>query len=134
MTSTLAHATSTVGVDLLRRMADALSVPDGGFSVDPRTGGAVTSGYAVAVFPEREQQISDRVLVADVSAYVFRHASVLAGSGVVVGGWRDPESGIAFLDVSRVVADRETAVRLARQHRQLAYFDFAAGQSVPVAP
>jgi len=32
-------------------MADALSVPDGGFSVNPSDGSDVRTGYAVAVHP-----------------------------------------------------------------------------------
>lgn len=131
MTSALVHTTSTPAA-LVIRMADALSVPDGGFSVDPRTGGDVRTGYAVAVFPERERQIGGRVNPADVLAYVLDNADKLAGNGVVVGGWRNPDDGLAYLDISRTVGTREEAAELARDHNQLAYFDFSAGASVSV--
>lgn len=118
---------------LTERMADALSVPDGGFSVSSLSGRDVRSGFAVAVFPELERQLTGRVSAADVRAYVFEHAATLVGNGLVVGGWRDPATGIAYLDVSRVVSTRAEAVALGRDAGQLAYFDFAAGRSVEIS-
>jgi hypothetical protein len=134
MTATLAHSVRTTGLDLLTRTATAVNSPDGGFSVDPRSGLDVSVGFAVAVYPDREQQISDRVRPADISDYVFRNADVLARSGAVLGGWRDPDDGIAYLDVSRVVATRAEAEALGREYTQKSYYDFAAGKSVPIKP
>lgn len=135
MTSrTLVRTVHTTATETARvvSLADRLSVPDGGYTVDPRTGRFVTTGYAVAVYPDREQQISGRVGPADVTAYAYRNADVSRRSGVMFGGWRDPSSGIAYLDVSVVVASRGEAERLARRHNQLAYFDLASGSSVAV--
>jgi hypothetical protein len=114
------------------RMADALSVADGGFSIDARTGVDVRGGFAVAVRPECERRFTGRVYPGDVKAYVFEYAKALRVEGVVFGGWRDPRDGVAYLDVSRVVGTRAEAVALAKRHGQVAYFDFAAGRSVPV--
>jgi hypothetical protein len=132
MSVDVAFRTCTVGESLSTRLADALSVADGGFSVDPRTGFPVSEGFSVAIHPEREQQLTGRVRFADVKAYAFRNADLFAKRGVVYGGWRDPQTGVAFLDVSTVVATRAEAVSLARKHNQLAYFDFTAGRSVSV--
>lgn len=131
MTSAVCYSTSTE-LALTVRMADALSVPDGGFSVDPRTGGDVAQGFAVAVYADRERQIMGRVTRDDITSYVFGNADLLAGNGLVVGGWRDPSSGIAYLDISRVVESRELAVALAKAHGQVAYFDFRSARSVSV--
>jgi hypothetical protein len=131
MTSMLVRTTTTEDA-LVTRMADALSVSDGGFSVDPRTGRDVVGGYAVAAYPDREQQITGRVTPADVRSFVYRNADLLAQGRGVVGGWREPGTGIAYLDVSRVVATRAEAVSVARAHTQVAYWDFAAGKSVDV--
>lgn len=130
MTASVVRYSKSTGDALVVRMADALSVPDGGFSVDSLTGKDVTGGYAVAIHPDREHQIAGRVDASEISAYVFEHADLLGKGGVVVGGWRNPDDGVAYLDVSRVVSTRVEAERLARQHNQLAYWDFAAGRSV----
>lgn len=132
MSVDVAYRTSTAGESLLTRMVKALTDPDGGFSVDPRTGFKVSEGFSVAIYPEREQQLTGRVRIADVKSYAFRNADLFAKRGLVYGGWRDPETGVVYLDVSTVVATRAEAVSLARKHNQLRYFDFAAGRSVAV--
>lgn len=115
------------------RLADALSVPDGGFSVDPRTGGDVRTGYAVAIHPDRERQIGGVVRPEDIRAFAYDNADLLAQEGSVLGGWRDPETGIAYLDVSVQVHDRAEALALGRQYDQLAVFDFRFGASISCA-
>lgn len=114
-------------------MADALSVPDGGFTVDPRSGEDVTSGYAVAVHPDLCVIHTGDVEAGDILAYMISYAAdILARPGRVVGGWRDPDSGMAYLDVSTVVPDLDEAMSLAREHRQLAIFDLAQMISISV--
>lgn len=132
MSVDVAYSTATVGDSLLLRLARKLTVADGGFTLDPRTGFEVTEGYSVAVHEGREQQLTGAVRVADVKSYAYRNADLLAQSGTAFGGWRDPETGIAYLDVSVVVATRAEAAQLARAHGQVAFYDFAAGCSVAV--
>lgn len=115
----------------LSALVDALTVPDGGFSIIPETGDSVTSGYAVSIHPECERIITGRVLADDLADYVRKHADVLALPGRVFGGWRDPDSGAAFLDVSVTTPDLLTALEMARAHGQLAVFDFVALTSIP---
>lgn len=117
----------------LVRLADALSVPDGGFTVDPRTGGDVRTGYGLSVYPERERQIGGKVTPEDIRQYAYDNADLLAIPGNLLGGWRDPETGIAFLDVSTVRHDRDDALFIARQNGQLAIFDFRYGVSISAA-
>lgn len=114
-------------------MADALSVPDGGFSVDPNDGSDVRIGYAVAVHPEHEHIFCGRVTSNDLHEYIASVKNVLALPGRVLGGWCDPATGHVYLDVSVVTADLSKAMTLARETGQLAIFDFFAMKSVPVA-
>ncbi|MFC4004939.1 hypothetical protein ACFS2C_23485 [Prauserella oleivorans] len=114
------------------QLAGALSVPDGGFSIIPSTGANVTRGYAVSVHPECERVLPGIVQASDLARYADEHAATLALPGRVFGGWRDPESGAAFLDVSVVVPELGDALTLAHAHGQLAVFDFLALTSVPV--
>jgi hypothetical protein len=104
-------------------------VPDGGFTVDPRTGADVTGGYAVSVHPA-EGTVLATVTPGDLITYVVSHADALALPGSVFGGWKDPADGRVYLDVSTLVTDRSEALTLARVNDQLAVFDFSTGQSV----
>jgi hypothetical protein len=115
-------------------MADALSVPDGGFSVRPEDGGDVRTGYAVAVHPEHERVLTGPVSVSDLHSYVSDVRDALRMPGRVLGGWHDPDGGRIYLDVSVVVADLSDAIELGERHGQLAIFDFDAMESIPLTP
>lgn len=112
---------------------DALQVPDGGFSIDLTTGENVSEGYAVAIHPDREQVIPvEDVTMSSLISYALDNMDLLAKPGHVFGAWHDPESGKVYLDVSTVRTDRAEALELAREHNQLAVFDFATLSSVDV--
>jgi hypothetical protein len=117
---------------VLIHLADALSVPDGGFSVAVASWSDVRAGFAVSAIPECEQQLAGPVTHEDIEHYVSDHAAMLARHDVVLGGWRSPDNGLAYLDVSIVVRSRRQALALAREHDQLAIWDFAHSQSVPI--
>jgi hypothetical protein len=117
----------------LLSMADALTVPDGGFSVDPRTGADVRDGYAVAIHHEHECVVTHPVTAGDLIEYVADVADTLTMPGRILGGWRDPNSGAVYLDVSVVTPTLADALALAVRHDQLAVFDLAAMSSIPVA-
>ena len=114
-------------------MADALSVPDGGFSVDPSDGSDVRTGYAVAVHPEHERVFDGRVTSNDLHEYIAQAKDALALPGRVLGGWCDPATSRIYLDVSAVTADLSEAMTLARETHQIAIFDFSAMESILVA-
>lgn len=111
-------------------LADSLSIPDGGFSIDSNSGHDIREGYAVSIYPECERIISGPVTATDILRYLLDMRDQLAHG--VLGGWRDPQSGNAFLDVSVVAPDLDTAIDLARTHNQLAVYDFDAHESIPV--
>lgn len=117
----------------LLSMADALTVPDGGFSVDPCTGADVRDGYAVAIHPEHERVVTHSVTAGDLIEYVAHVADTLTMPGRILGGWRDPNSDAVYLDVSVVTSTLADALALAVRHDQLAVFDLAAMASIPVA-
>lgn len=114
-------------------MADALSVPDGGFTVNPSDGTDVRTGYAVAVHPECERIFDRRVTSNDLHEYIAEAKDVLLLPGRVLGGWRDPVTGRVYLDVSVVTADLQVAMTLARETAQIAIFDLTAMASIPNA-
>ena len=114
-------------------MADALSVPDGGFTVNQGDGSDVRTGYAVAVHPERERIFDRNVTSNDLHEYIADAKDALSLPGRVLGGWRDPVAGRVYLDVSVVTASLSEAMTLARTTAQIAIFDLSAMESIPVA-
>lgn len=114
-------------------MADALSVPDGGFSVNPGDGSDVRTGYAVAVHPEYERIYDGRVTSNDLHQYIAQAKDALSLPGRVLGGWCNPATGRVHLDVSVVTPHLFYAMKLARETAQLAIFDFSTMESISVA-
>ena len=118
----------------LQRLADALSVPDGGFTVDVITGHTPRTGYMVSIFPDRSKVISDPIETLDLIVYVGQHHEILDEPGSYFGGWHDPHTGKIWLDISVRVSTRERAERLCQTYHQLAYFDLDLQHSVCAAP
>ena len=115
--------------DRIRAMSNALSVPDGGFSVDPHNGSDIHVGYAVAAHPEHMRVLDGPVSDNEIHEFIVRSRDALALPGRVLGGWRDPRTGHVHLDVSVVTVRRSDAVAIARTTRQLAIFDLAGMRS-----
>ncbi|MFC0433386.1 hypothetical protein [Kutzneria buriramensis] len=113
-------------------LADCLSGPCGGFTIAPTTCATITTGYAVSVHPEHEKIITRRVTALDLHHYVSTVRDALALPGRVFGGWRDPDTGSIYLDVSMVTPSLAEALELALRYDQLAVYDFATGESIPV--
>lgn len=114
-------------------MFDRISKPDGGFTYSPITRESPTSGYAVSPYPERSfAKPAADLTVDDMMDFVEKNADILGKEGHHIGGWHDPATGQAFLDVSIVSKDEAQAAQLAVKHDQIAYFDLAAGKSVTV--
>lgn len=118
----------------LAAMAAALSVPDGGFTVDPDTSTDARTGYAVSIYPACERVYLRRVTADDLADYLTLTPAFFAlmRPGRVFGGWRDPDTGRIHLDVSAVLPTVDAAFDLGRRAGQLAVFDLAAGHSIPI--
>lgn len=118
--------------------ANALATPDGGFTV--MAGKEVNSGYAVSRYPDRSLAIPSVVeipkakLAQKISDYAAQNSDLLSTAGHALGGWHDPKTGTAYLDISEVTDSAETAAQIALDHDQIAYFDFSTFESVTVNP
>ena len=119
---------STVISELMKRMAEK-----GGFTYQPKLKTTPTVGYAVSPFPGSEKVINYKEFTRkDVLDYLRVNRDKFADTGIHVGCWHDKETGKVYLDISRVVATREEAETLARQHGQEAYYDLSAEDTVIV--
>jgi hypothetical protein len=116
----------------LMHLADALTVPDGGFSVTIGKWKDMRTGYAVSVFPQYEYRASGLISHEDIERYIRDRAALLAHPHVVLGGWRSPEDGLAYLDVSVVVLNLDTALALARTCGQRAVWNFSVCKSISI--
>lgn len=120
----------TIPQDLL----DLLAIPDGGFTWNPRTGKTVRSGFAVSPFKDRERATwPSSVNSKHISSFVYENSDLLNQEALYyVGAWHNPADRLVYYDVTVVVPTAREAITLCRAFDQLAYYDFAAGKSVPV--
>ncbi len=130
------------------------TVLNGGATVDIASGTTVSrEGYIVSLGDEYAWKMhfhgdgsaSSRIhgnpgVVAWITQYVENAATWIESFGdwqvaspVYVGAWIDDDTNTLYLDLSEVVADRDTALKLAARRGQLAIFDTATGQDVPVS-
>jgi len=125
----------SVIAELSNRKADDIAsrarVPDSGFTMDPRTGKDIKEGYAVAIYPDRSKEIAARSINRSViQQYTKDNQDLLNQQGNMVGAWHDPESGMVWLDVSRVELDRRSAIDIAKEHDQNSIFDLGSGNVI----
>jgi len=112
----------------IHELAMALTEPDGGFSIDLKTGEHITAGYAVSI--EGHERVLRFATSLDLFDYILDNFDALYQDHRVLGGWHDPESGLVYLDVSEVYPDFDTAMRRAVERNQIAVFDLIAGESI----
>jgi hypothetical protein len=112
---------------------DAIHRADGGFTYHAVTGDQPTTGFALSLHPDREAIMDDsQATVVALAQYAAKNWDLLKESGNFMGGWHNPDDGKVYLDVSTVVKTAEEADRLAREAKQIAYFDLVKGQSIKI--
>jgi len=89
-----------------------------------------TDGYMVALAGYERTFDVREFSQADLVRYVADHFDVLSsGLGeVYLGAWQS--NGLVYLDVSECISDRELALDVAVQRRQLAVWDVVSGIEV----
>lgn len=135
-----APAPSALGDSVLARLVDQVR-STGGFTVDPRTGSAPTTGYGV--------NTGEHARVTDAAAFFDRTGGRCAGCEMIrgflrdiaadlrrrpqlrVGAWYDRAGEQVVLSTVELVADRNAAIRLGVAHHQRSVYDFSAGRNVP---
>jgi hypothetical protein len=103
----------------------------GGFTYQPVDATSPRTGFAVASFRGAERVFDlDRLTVEDVYDYITEHVDKFEDRRIHIGAWVD--GGKVYLDLSTVVADKAEAVQLGIRHDQLAVFDLAKFETIPV--
>lgn len=94
---------------------------NGGIIYHVPSGAQLVSGYAVSPYPTAERIIPGRALTAaDIASYIADHAALLSAPNHCLGVWTD--GNLTYLEVSIIVADADTAYRVALEHDQLDFF------------
>jgi len=104
---------------------------DGGFTYDLTSRELVTRGYAVSVVKGCEKVVpladfTDK----DIFEYVWQNWKELSEFGNCLGAWVD--GGQVYLDISTVVDTPTTALRLAEENDQEAFYDLVCQKTVTV--
>lgn len=110
---------------------------DGGFTFDVRNGGVVevgsVQGVAVAV-PGTETSIpadgGPQAVKAAMISMIGRYQKDIA-NGAMIGGWYSKERDEYVVELTQLVPDRDTAVRLGQKRNQEGVFDMETGEYIP---
>ncbi len=110
----------------------AMARRQGGFTGDPARNRSVSEGYALSTRPDLGE-IRPDVGANTLEKYMNqREGTFLRDPQAVAGGWRNPETGKWELDVSKVIPDREEALRQGAAAHQKAIYDLGRGEAIPV--
>lgn len=89
-----------------------------------------TDGYAVAIYPDREQIVS-QLDYDTVEEYLLQNEDLLSNSANSFGAWISGGNKV-YLDVVAVIKDLNEAMKLGRKHNQLAIFNLKTLQEIPI--
>lgn len=91
-----------------------------------------TQTYSVSPYKDREQVIPGQPTKEQIDAFIDKNKDLLSTPDHALGTWYNPEDGNTYLDVAITVSDKETALRVARENKQLAIFDLRTYTTIPV--
>lgn len=115
--------------ELCRRIS-ALHRERGGTTIDPVTGKDWfgEDAYAVSLMKPRERVLGHPLTPEEVFAFMTENWDLLSSDGFVFGSWRYDEQH--YMDVSTVVLDLQTAIRLGHRNGQACVCDLATGENI----
>lgn len=79
--------------------------------------------YAVAIAPEREEEVDGYPGSGRVHDFIQRNMDVLRYRTMHVGTWYNEALGRSYLEISTTVPDLKQALKLARAHDQQSVYD-----------
>lgn len=121
------------GVDTIK---EAL-LRDGGFTINPRTGELVTTGYSVAIANHSSITAAKDFLEGDnaqraIDEWLEREGATFDSDPELnLGGWYDREHDEIVLDPSKNIDNEAEAVALGRQWDQQAIYDHVNNREIP---
>lgn len=118
----LSEVTITLNTNIImKKIKDFANKHPEGFTIDPVTLKTPKSGYAVAML-ETQGSFGDDGLK--------RAFDKAIKNGDFLGGWLDTESGLFYYDRVKVIEDRDEAVKVGKENKQIAIFDLSTGTEI----
>ena len=91
-----------------------------------------SDNYTVSIYKDRELKLPGQPTEAQIRAYVERNADLLASPDHMLGTWYNEKDGYTYIDVSLLSPNVGEALRLGREHQQLAVFYLGTYDEIPV--
>ena len=85
-------------------------------------------GYSVSIYPEHGRTHKGLPNQTDIINFIETHRELLSRPGHFIGGWRS--DNVSYLDISVIVSDRESALKLAKEYNQQAIFNLETGATI----
>ena len=89
---------------------------------------AGTNNFSVSIYPNKEQIIEGVADYDDIENYIDTNEDLLSNPNNAFGAWG--HEGKIWYDVVVAIPNKEQALKLAREHNQLAIYDLAKGQEI----
>ncbi|MCC2626592.1 MAG: hypothetical protein K0S14_242, partial [Thermomicrobiales bacterium] len=97
---------------------------NGGFTYDPYSSSFVESGgYMVGGVPGQKGVVVDALTPETLEKFRADNAKLLSKEGMFVGGWKDSKTGKIHLDVSERVPEKDRALELLKDRKEIAAWD-----------
>lgn len=116
------------------QLAGELTKPDGGYSVDDKTGNWGPSGYYVGQ-PGLGAELPPGATVT--GSHIARHAANTSASASVpghsrnyLGGWNDPKTGTVYLDRSIRFSSLHKAHQQTIANNEISFYGTKEGRSI----
>jgi len=87
-----------------------------------------TPNYAVSIFPEKEKIVDGPIDFDTLEGYLLANQDLLQDPNNSFGAWTNGNK--VFLDTVVTIPDKEEALKLAKQHNQLAIWDLKNNQEI----
>ena len=82
--------------------------------------------FAVAMYPDHEKIVPvEDFDINTVRDYLLDNIDLLKDRRNSLGTWHNTDNNMIYLDISRTISNKETAIDLGKKHKQLAIFDLA---------
>jgi len=87
-------------------------------------------GYSVSIYPEHGRTYKGLPNQTEIVNFIETNRELLSRPGHFIGGWRS--DNVSYLDISVIVPERESALKLAREYNQQAIFNLETGETITV--
>ena len=82
-----------------------------------------STGYALSIFKATERKYTNIPDQSVINQFIEDNIKLLSFEENFIGGWYDKDNNCTYLDISRIIQDREDAIHSAKLSNQICIFD-----------